>query len=142
MYEVFRTAHEISPAWHVRMQAAFQKYTDNAVSKTINFPESASIDDIREAYITAWKMGCKGITVYRDKSKEVQILETSGKDDKKNKVMIQSKVRITPLAVQVERNKIIEEEERQNVCPECGGLMVFGEGCSTCKQCGYSKCEL
>ncbi|MFA6603277.1 MAG: adenosylcobalamin-dependent ribonucleoside-diphosphate reductase [Patescibacteria group bacterium] len=73
---IFRTAHEINVAHHVRMQAAFQRHTDNAVSKTINLPETASPAEVRNAYLEAWKLKCKGITVYRDGSKTNQVLTT------------------------------------------------------------------
>jgi len=93
--KIFVTAFDISYQDHIKMQAVFQRYTDNAVSKTINLPNSATKNDIRDAFILAYKLGCKGITVYRDKSREEQVITVGEKEREKAVLTPRPRAKVT-----------------------------------------------
>ncbi|MFH1726788.1 MAG: adenosylcobalamin-dependent ribonucleoside-diphosphate reductase [Pseudomonadota bacterium] len=125
--KLFLTAHEIHWRDHIRMQSAWQKHNDGAITKTINMSSRASVIDFERAYFMAWESGCKGITLYRDQSKADQVIEFG----KKNEAPVKPK--------HITRQKKLRAGDK---CPECDHILVANEGCIKCMNCSFSLCEL
>ncbi|MFZ2200174.1 MAG: adenosylcobalamin-dependent ribonucleoside-diphosphate reductase [Microgenomates group bacterium] len=118
--EVCVVSSDLSVEEHVWMQAVMQRWIDNSISKTINFPPNAKLEEVAAAYQLGWELGLKGMTVYVEGSREQVVLEKkSGPYETKQETQVTS----------------------EQLCPECGTPMRIEEGCSTCPSCAYSKCD-
>ena len=130
---VYATAPEISPEDHVLMQASFQKHCDSGISKTINFANSATVEDVENAYMLAWGEGCKGITVYRAGSREKEVLVKGNKEKAEQPTLDGFEL----------ENQLINEDvalPEHNCCDNPN--IIFESGCHTCKTCGWSACVI
>lgn len=134
--QIFVTAHDVTPYWHVKMQAAFQLHTDNAVSKTVNFVESATREDIENTYMLAYENHLKGITVYRNNCRPIQPMNLTKKKEETKQVEEKIAVQEEPTAEEYNPTG----EIKTVVCPECGTKIQMAEGCFICPGCGYSGC--
>lgn len=140
--DIFGCAHDISPEGHLRMQAAFQEWTDNAVSKTVNFRAEAAADDVRRVFELAIDYGVKGVTVYRDGSRKAQPMALKNEAAARPGDLPGAVGRLVALALA--KGAAPAEVGRAlspggEGCPECGRPLLREEGCTKCV-CGYSRC--
>ncbi len=148
---------DISAEHHIKMQAAFQENVDNSISKTINFPNSATRHDVKDGYIMAWESGLKGCTVYRDGSRSEQVLSVESsktqvsedqKTENKSKITENTAQEITlpPIAETNRRKPDVSLNKKDIImsgkCPECEEKIHVAEGCMHCVSCGYSACSV
>lgn len=157
---IFVTALDISPIDHIKALAAFQKWTDSSISKTNNFPAEASVEDIKKAYFLAYELGCKGITVYRDKSLSKQVLiggsvkkkpkEISRlsliKDEKAQGLRIYHEAGVNIQSSGLDLSPAENSGDENDIkiiktCPVCQSPLVRQEGCTKCSNCGWGLCS-
>ena len=142
LQKAFVTALDITPEDHIRALASFQKWVDSSISKTNNFPADATIEDMRESYILAYKLGCKDVTVFRDtsikdqvlvapKKKELSTISGNGIDNGFKEKEMESGDLFTKTT----------GKAKHKICPECGSETQIQEGCVSCKGCGWALCK-
>ena len=163
---VFVTAMDITPEDHIRALASFQKWVDSSISKTNNFPADATVDDMRESYLLAYKLGCKDVTVFRDTSIVGQVLVAPGKPERgetpegtgntarrlggtqaypaRTRQRMQVVAIGAPISTPESENYYFGRGQnggQTRVCPQCYGFVVFQEGCYICPECGWGACS-
>jgi ribonucleoside-diphosphate reductase alpha chain len=141
---IYVTAMDIRPEDHIRALAAFQRWTDSSISKTNNFPANASVEDMRESYLLAYKLGCKDVTVFRDTSIKGQVLVAHRKRQEKRVEHSKSaneKPLLAPQLLTVPLVGVAGNSTGQiKLCPQCQSSVVYQEGCYICPECGWGAC--
>ena len=140
---VYITAMDIRPEDHIRALAAFQKWTDSSISKTNNFPANATVEDMRQSYLLAYRLGCKDVTVFRDTSIQGQVLVTPKKKEnphENQKMTAQSTARV-PQVVAIPVAGASQHSEEIKLCPQCQTEVVYQEGCYICPECAWGACS-
>ncbi len=142
---IYITAMDIRPEDHIRALAAFQKWTDSSISKTNNFPANATVEDMRDSYLLAYKLGCKDVTVFRDTSIKEQVLVSPRKKQEGNSESHNSEGENTVRTLQLVTVPLVGgshgESEQLKLCPQCQTTVVFQEGCYICPECRWGACS-
>ncbi len=148
LHKVFVTAMDTTPEDHIRALASFQKWVDSSISKTNNFPANATVEDMRESYILAYKLGCKDVTVFRDGSIKDQVLVAPKKKEEstisiKQEPLTMVEAQIGGSALMMEHNKSpkAKSPKQWTSCPECSTTLEKKEGCVLCPSCGWGLCS-
>jgi len=142
---VYITAMDIRPEDHIRALAAFQRWTDSSISKTNNFPANATVEDMRESYLLAYRLGCKDVTVFRDTSIKGQVLvaprkkhESSQSPERADEEQVPSTPKLLAVPL-VGGSQGVGEQLK--ICPQCTSQVVYQEGCYICPECGWGACS-